>query len=156
MDSANNWCFAFGPVPCPAGSTCHGLRDTLSRGFHVQHALIFLLFHHASCLLLFPLPLWLQVIFNLLITPKSMPLVHLNPKPSIQTTPGHLSLLGWEAVGFTAHPPTQLLKPEAGVSSLTPPSLSYSTAIQQQVWWILPSKSLPNPSSLPSSLPPPR
>lgn len=33
-------------------------------------------------------------------------------------------------------------------------SLSYSTAIQQQVLWILPSKSLPNPYRL-SSLPPP-
>lgn len=29
------------------------------------------------------------------------------------------SLLGWEAVGFTAPPPAQLLKPEAAVSSLT-------------------------------------
>lgn len=117
MDSANNWCFAFGPVPCPAGSTWHGLRDTLSRGFHVQHALIFLLFHHAfvssSSLYLYGFRLFLSADNSQIHT--SSPF---EPQ-TFDSNDSWTSLLGWEAVGFTAHPLTQLLKPEAVVSSLT-------------------------------------
>lgn len=151
MSSVNSWCFAFVPVPY--------LPEALDMA--LEHS-----FTGLPCPACSYLPtLTMLLVFSSLyfhgfrVFPYAVHSQTLTSSPfepqTLDSNDSWTSLFGWEAVGFTAQLSTQLLQPEAGTPSSTPPSLSHSAAIQQQVLQILPSKFLPHPPShLPCLLPP--